>query len=253
MQQEIWEEPERHDIRQIHGAVQTHDAVQIHDVGQTHGAVQILDVGQTHGAVQIHDVGQTPGAVQAHGIEIIRSSRKSMSLEIRPDLKILVRAPYGLPQQQIQKFVAEKEDWIEKHLEIMRARQEEKKNRPPVPKMTMEEIHKLAQEALLVIPRRAAYFAPVVGVSYGRITIRNQRSRWGSCSAKGNLNFNCLLMKTPPEVIDYVVVHELCHRKEMNHSPRFWAEVEKVLPDYRKAKKWLKENGGAIIGSMVEE
>lgn len=229
MQQEIWEEPERHDIRQIRGAVQTHD------------------VGQTPGAVQTHGVRQT------HGIEIIRSSRKSMSLEIRPDLKILVRAPYGLPQQQIQKFVAEKEDWIEKHLEIMRARQEEKKNRPPVPKMTMEEIHKLAQEALLVIPRRAAYFAPVVGVSYGRITIRNQRSRWGSCSTKGNLNFNCLLMKTPPEVIDYVVVHELCHRKEMNHSPRFWAEVEKVLPDYRKAKKWLKENGGAIIGSMVEE
>ena len=196
---------------------------------------------------------KTQGFGEIQGIEVIRSNRKSMSLEIRPDLKILVRVPYGLPGREIQKFVAEKENWIEKHLEIMRVRQEEKLNRLPVPKMTMEEIHELAQEALEVIPRRVAYFAPVVGVSYGRITIRNQRSRWGSCSAKGNLNFNCLLMKTPPEVIDYVVVHELCHRKEMNHSPRFWAEVEKVLPDYRAAKKWLRENGGAIIGSMVEE
>lgn len=67
------------------------------------------------------------------------------------------------------------------------------------------------------------------------------------------MNFNCLLMKTPPEVLDYVVVHELCHRKEMNHSPRFWAEVERVLPEYKKARKWLKENGGNIIGSMVGE
>ena len=84
------------------------------------------------------------------------------------------------------------------------------------------------------------------------ITIRNQKTRWGSCSSKGNLNFNCLLMLTPPEVIDYVVVHELCHRKEMNHSGAFWAEVEKVLPDYKEQVKWLKENGGQIIGRMKQ-
>ena len=88
------------------------------------------------------------------------------------------------------------------------------------------------------------------GISYGRITIRNQKSRWGSCSEKGNLNFNCLLMLTPPDVIDYVVVHELCHRIHMDHSAAFWAEVQKVLPDYKKAKKWLKDNGSSIIGRM---
>ena len=100
------------------------------------------------------------------------------------------------------------------------------------------------------IPKRVEYFAPKIGVRYGRITIRNQKSRWGSCSSKGNLNFNCLLMLTPPEIIDYVVVHELCHRKEMNHSFQFWALVEKVLPDYRERRKWLDENGGVIIGRM---
>lgn len=103
-----------------------------------------------------------------------------------------------------------------------------------------------------MIPERAAYYAEIIGVSYGRITIRNQKTRWGSCSGKGNLNFNCLLMLTPPEVLDYVVVHELCHRKEMNHSKRFWNEVEKVLPDYWESRKWLKENGGRIIERVIQ-
>ena len=105
----------------------------------------------------------------------------------------------------------------------------------------------LADEALRVIPERVRFYAPVVGVTYGRITIRNQRTRWGSCSAKGNLNFNCLLMKAPPEVLDYVVVHELCHRLEMNHSPRFWAQVERVLPDYKVSRKWLREHGNELM------
>ena len=92
-----------------------------------------------------------------------------------------------------------------------------------------------------------AYFAKQIGATYGRITIRNQKTRWGSCSSKGNLNFNCLLMLAPSEVIDYVVVHELCHRKEMNHSKAFWSEVEKVLPDYKAHVKWLKDEGGNIM------
>ena len=94
------------------------------------------------------------------------------------------------------------------------------------------------------------HFAKVVGVTYGHITIRNQRTRWGSCSSKGNLNFNCLLMLAPQEVIDYVVVHELCHRKEMNHSKAFWAEVERVLPEYKKAVEWLKKEGPSIMRRM---
>ena len=82
-----------------------------------------------------------------------------------------------------------------------------------------------------------------MGVSDGSITVREQKTRWGSCSAKGNLNFNWKLVLMPEEILDYVVVHELAHRLQMNHSTEFWDEVEKILPDYRKRRQWLKENG----------
>ncbi len=90
----------------------------------------------------------------------------------------------------------------------------------------------MADRAIDVIPERVRPYAPIVGVTYGRITIRNQKTRWGSCSSKGNLNFNVALMLVPEEVMDYVVVHELTHRKEMNHSQNFWTEVERVCPEY---------------------
>ena len=94
---------------------------------------------------------------------------------------------------------------------------------------------------------RVAYYAEKLGVSYGKITLRQQKTRWGSCAANGNLNFNWLLILAPPEVLDYVVVHELCHRREMNHSQAFWKEVEKILPDYRERQKWLKDNGWRLM------
>ena len=87
-------------------------------------------------------------------------------------------------------------------------------------------------------------------MTYGNITIRNQRTRWGSCSAKGNLNFNCLLCLAPPGVLDAVVVHELCHRLEMNHSKRFYEEVLRVYPDYYKDHGWLKEHGSELLGRL---
>ena len=90
-------------------------------------------------------------------------------------------------------------------------------------------------------------------MTWGRITIRCQKTRWGSCSAKGNLNFNCLLMLSPPQVQTYVVVHELAHRKHMDHSPAFWAEVETVLPDYRDSVRWLKTNGGKLLSRARQE
>lgn len=180
--------------------------------------------------------------------KIIRSNRKSLGLEIKPDGQVIVRAPVRISEREIQMFVKQHEDWLRKHLEIVKQKQE---NRPEIEKLTMQEIRELADQALKVIPERVAYYAQKVGVSYGKITIRNQKSRWGSCSSKGNLNFNCLLMLTPPEVIDSVVVHELCHRKEMNHSDRFYAEVLRVFPDYWKWNKWLKENGGELIQRMT--
>jgi predicted metal-dependent hydrolase len=93
-----------------------------------------------------------------------------------------------------------------------------------------------------VIRDRLEYFNEFYGFRYNRVTMRDQKSRWGSCSRLGNLNFNWRLIMAPIEVIDYVVVHELCHLKEMNHSPRYWALVEKVLPEHKKYRKWLREN-----------
>ena len=113
--------------------------------------------------------------------------------------------------------------------------------------MSKEELAKLTRLAKEILPIKVAYYARIMGVSYERIAIRHQKTRWGSCSSLGNLNFNCLLMLVPEAVQDYMVVHELAHRKEMNHSARFWAEVEKIIPDYKKHRKWLKDNGGELI------
>ena len=179
---------------------------------------------------------------------IIRSNRKTLSLQVKPDGTVIVRAPLRVSDAQIRKFVSEHEDWIKKHL--VKAK-EISGEAAEAGRLTNEEIKELADQAMKVIPGRVAYYAEKIGVTYGHITIRNQKTRWGSCSSKGNLNFNCLLMLTPPEVIDSVVVHELCHRKEMNHSERFYKEVLRVYPEYHKWNRWLKENGGKILRRMT--
>lgn len=171
---------------------------------------------------------------------LIRSDRKSIGIRITAD-GVVVRAPKKLSAAEIDRIVQSKRSWIEDHLSKLPA---------PQPKFTQAELKDLARKALAVIPGRVRYFAPIVGVTCGRITIRSQRSRWGSCSGKGNLNFNCLLMLTPDHVVDYVVVHELCHRLEMNHSPKFWAQVERILPDYRQSRQWLRAHEKELIGRL---
>ena len=182
-------------------------------------------------------------------VQLIRSNRKSIAIEIRPDCSVCVRAPYRMMNGEINRFLREKNDWIEKHLESMKKKQKELSQDEP---LSVKEIRELADQALKVIPPKTAYYAKLLNVSYGRITIRNQKTRWGSCSSKGNLNFNCLLMLTPDEVVDYVVVHELCHRIEMNHSKAFWNLVESVLPDYKERRKWLKEHGAEIMNRAMQ-
>ena len=186
-------------------------------------------------------------------IEIIRSSRKTLAIEIRPDMRVIVRAPYQASGSYIEQFIADRTDWIVEHLRKLEQKNRQCNDALPVKKLSNNDIKELADKACSYIPGRVAHFAPLVGVTYGRITIRNQRTRWGSCSSRGNLNFNCLLMLTPPEVIDYVVVHELCHRKEMNHSARFWNEVARVLPGYAEQEKWLKTHGNEVIKRMTGE
>ena len=180
--------------------------------------------------------------------QIIRSNRKSFGLEVNRD-GLIIHAPIQATDEEINSFILQHKKWIENNLNKVEERQKAESEIVP---LTMDEVQKLADKALKVIPSRVKYYASKVGVTYGRITIRNQRSKWGSCSSKGNLNFNCLLMLTPDEVIDSVVVHELCHRKEMNHSERFYDEVLRVFPDYWKWDQWLKENGDLLMKRMVK-
>ncbi len=170
---------------------------------------------------------------------LIRSSRKTVGLQIK-DGKVIVRAPRRLPKAAIDAFVLKHADWIKTHLAKAKAAQ-------GAPKLTENELAELAKAAKQVIPARVAHYASLLGVEYGRITIRTQKTRWGSCSSQGNLNFNCLLMLAPPEVLDSVVVHELCHRKHMNHSKAFYAEIARVMPDYKVRHAWLKQNGAALM------
>ncbi len=178
--------------------------------------------------------------------KIMRKKRKTIALQVKLDGTIEVRVPLQMTDQQIQEFLCRKSGWIFQRLQML---QMYSKNQ----KLSVDELQMLADQARRVLPKRVAYFASVLGVTYGRITIRNQRSRWGSCSSKGNLNFNCLMMLMPQEVQDYLVVHELCHRKEMNHSVRFWKEVEQVLPNYKEQEMWLKQYGTEIILRLPEK
>lgn len=179
---------------------------------------------------------------------IIHSDRKSLSIKLLPN-EIVVRAPIQMKDNEIYSFLESKENWIETNMNLILKREAEVQN---TPRLSSEEIYSLALKAKEVIPEKVHFYASKLGVTYNKITIRAQRSRWGSCSSKGNLNFNCILMLFPDEIIDSVVVHELCHRKYMNHSKQFYDLVESVFPSYQKCKKWLDENGSKYL-SRIEK
>ncbi len=177
-------------------------------------------------------------------ISVIRSNRRSLSISVRRDGEIVLRAPLFASDREIRRFAEQHLDWIERQRQKALNLTE---RREQLQVLTETELRSLALEAKKDFPARTAYFAKIIGVSYGRITIRSQKSKWGSCSSKGNLNFNCLLMLSPENVRNYVVVHELCHRKYMNHSPAFWTEVRRVMPDFEDAKQWLKTKGADLM------
>jgi predicted metal-dependent hydrolase len=168
---------------------------------------------------------------------VIKSKRKTLALQIKGEA-LIVRAPLKMSEREIERFITEHSEWIEKHLKKSRERIEKAKK---VRRLTDAEIEVLTERAKMVFAERVAHYAPLIGVDYAKITVRRQKMRWGSCSSKGNLNFNYRLMLAVPEVIDYVVVHEMCHLLHMNHSKEFWYSVEQILPDYKSRKQWLKE------------
>ena len=177
-------------------------------------------------------------------IKIIRSRRRTLALEVREGGEVIVRAPLYSHKAEIDAFVRAHENWIITKYNLMITKQNKKPEHtfPKPEEINAEELDRIKA----AFAERTAYYAGLINVTYNRITVRDQKTRWGSCSGEGNLNFNWRLIFAPAGVLDYVVVHELAHRKEMNHSPRFWKVVEDTMPEYRKYQKWLKENGRGL-------
>lgn len=178
---------------------------------------------------------------------LIRSSRKTVAIVITREGDVVVRAPLRMPLDAIERFVHEKRGWIEEHRKIT---EERRKRAEAVMPFTDEEIREMTEEAKRLLLPRVDALAKSIGVTYGRVTVRHQRTRWGSCSGKGNLNFNCLLVRCPAFVTDYVILHELCHRKHMNHSPAFWKTLAAVYPQYDIARRWLFNEGTVLMARL---
>lgn len=183
------------------------------------------------------------GYLSDSATRLIRARRKTLSIRITQEGNLEIRAPLGMPKGEIEAFLKEKAQWIETHRAKVLAEYAQGQEAP----LGEEEILTLAEQMRQGLPEKLNRHAASMGVTFGRVTIRCQQTRWGSCSSRGNLNFNCLLMLAPEEVLDYVVVHELAHRKQMNHSALFWQEVERECPDYKKSLRWLKDRGGALL------
>ena len=177
--------------------------------------------------------------------EVIRSKRKTMAIQVKGDGSVAVRCPLWVSDREAEEFVNRHREWICRH------RQEVLEKQKAKTVLTRRQAEEYRRHARWMLAQKTWQWAEKMGVSYGRLTIRSQATRWGSCSGKGNLNFNWKLALLPEELVDYVVVHELAHRKEMNHSERFWRLVAQVLPDYQERKQWLKENGDLLMSGVV--
>lgn len=176
---------------------------------------------------------------------IITSSRKTVGISIKPGGEIIIRAPRFLPKKVVLSYVYEKSDWIVSAWENQKDRTP-RTNDQPKDAATAALEKRYRDAAKEYIPKRVEYYHALTGGDYQKITIRDQKTRWGSCSSNGTLSFNYRLMLAPPRVLDYVVVHELCHLTHMNHSTAFWEMVASILPDYKEHRKWLKENEDSL-------
>lgn len=165
---------------------------------------------------------------------VIRSDRRSLALEVTREGEVLVRSPRYLPEAALREFAAQHEQWILKTLEKQKQRHDR------FQKPDEDEIIRLKQAAKEYLPERVEYFSRLTGLRPTGVKITRAETRFGSCSGKNSVCFSCLLMRYPPEAIDYVVLHELAHIKHHNHGKAFWALVEHYMPDYKDRRKLLK-------------
>lgn len=172
-------------------------------------------------------------------ILVIRSARKSLGLEVRDANAVLARIPARVSDRELKAFVENHRSWILEKTAVMAEREENRKSTPAPPPELLSKTDRMKIQ--LKIGKRVRHYCETMGVTVGYVAVKNQKTRWGSCSAKGNVNFNYQLAFLPEELLDYVVIHELAHRRHMDHSRAFWAEVEKYCPDYRERRAALKE------------
>jgi len=166
---------------------------------------------------------------------IVRSKRRTIALVLGPEAALTVRAPRSLPLDYIEKLVKEKSAWI-----IRKTR--EIQSRPKIKPAEFINQEQYKKEAKQKIEERVNWYAQQMGVQYKTIKIGNAEKCLGSCSYQGNLSFSWRIILAPSQVLDYIVVHELAHLIEHNHSSRFWQKVEMFFPEYLQARKWLKNN-----------
>jgi len=167
---------------------------------------------------------------------VSRQARR-LRLTIQSDGRLVVTQPARLPLHYSEDFLRVKASWIITKLDNLAIR--------PLPLNPVQSREKYLQQkaaARRLALERLQYFNSFYGLTYNRLSIRDQKTRWGSCSKKGNLNFNYRIIELAPRVADYIIVHELCHLKEFNHSPRFWLFVAKTLPDYKLLRQKIRGN-----------
>lgn len=151
--------------------------------------------------------------------------------------------PWGIPQKIVENFVAKKSEWIKSKVEYFR-----KTKKVILKRNSRVDFLKYKKQALALAEDRLAHFNKSYGYSWNKITIKNQKTRWGSCSKRGNLNFNYKIALLPGKMADYIIVHELCHLGAFNHSQKFWNLVAREIPDYREIRRSLRKEGMKSLG-----
>lgn len=186
----------------------------------------------------MRNIHESERIISLKGRELIFTFRVStgarrLRLAVHAGGRLIVTAPRWVSLDFVENFIREKESWLLKSIE--KSVKESETRIPDIP----ERYRQYRKEALCLLEERLRLFSPIYGYKYRRVSVKNQKTRWGSCSSQGNLNFNYRVVFLPIKLVDYIVVHELCHLAEMNHSPRFWQLVQKTIPDYKLAKKEL--------------